>query len=133
MKRALSVMLAAALVATFTGVVFAWGPGMGPGAMGSGRGSGMWPGMMGGDYCPGVAANPGAGTDKAVTEDEAKKAATEYAAKYFPGYAVERVLPFTGRFATMYRVELKGPKGETRVLHVNPWGNVMPFGPRWEG
>jgi len=28
----------------------------------------------------------------------------------------------------MYSVELKGPKDEVRVLHVNPWGNVMPFG-----
>jgi hypothetical protein len=28
----------------------------------------------------------------------------------------------------MYTIELKGPKGETRTLHVNPWGNVIPFG-----
>jgi hypothetical protein len=133
MKRTLSVVLAAVLVATLTGIALAWGPGMGPRGMGGGAGYGMGPGMMGGGACPGFAANAGAGTDKAVTEDEARKAATEYAAKYFPGYAVERVLPFTGRLATMYRVELKGPKGETRVLHVNPRGNVMPFGPRWEG
>lgn len=136
MKKTLTVMLAAVMVATFTGVVFAFGPGMGmgPGAMGGARGAAMGPRMMmGGADCPALAATGGAGTDNAVTEDEAKKAATEYAAKYFPGYAVERVLPFTGRFATMYRVELKGPKGETRVLHVNPWGKVRPFGPRWEG
>jgi hypothetical protein len=135
MKRMMIVMLAAALVVTFTGVVFAWGPGMGmgPGAMGGWRGAGMGPGMMGGGMgCPAFGATAAA-PEKAVTEDDAKKAATEYAAKYFPGYTVERVLPFTGRFATMYRVELKGPKGETRLLHVNPWGNVMPFGPRWEG
>jgi hypothetical protein len=133
MKKALSVTLTVALVATLTGVALAWGPGMGPRAMGWGPGHGMGPGMMGAGNCPGFAANQGAGTEKAVTEEGAKKAATEYAAKYFPGYTVERVLPFAGRFATMYRVELKGPKGETRVMHVNPWGNVMPFGPRWEG
>ena len=133
MKRALIVMLSVALVATFTGVVFAWGPGMGPGAMGGGRGAGMGPGMMGGGACPGFAGAAGATTGTAVTEEEATKAATEYVAKYFPGYTVERVLPFTRRAGTMYQVELKGPKGETRVLHVNPWGTVMPFGPRWEG
>lgn len=133
MKKALTLMLATAVLATLTGVAFAWGPGGGPRGMGWGPGAGMGPGMMGGGYCPGLAATQGTGPDKAVTEDEAKKAATEYATKYFPGYTVERVLPFTGRFATMYQVELKGPKGETRVLHVNPWGNVMPFGPRWQG
>ena len=26
---------------------------------------------------------------------------------------------------------LKGPNDETRVLHINPWGNVMPFGGPW--
>jgi hypothetical protein len=29
---------------------------------------------------------------------------------------------------TMYQAELKGSQGETRLLHINPWGNVMPFG-----
>jgi hypothetical protein len=32
---------------------------------------------------------------------------------------------------TMYQAELKGPNSEARVLHVNPWGNVMPFGGPW--
>jgi len=110
MKEALSGMLVGALLGTLTGVVFAWGPGAGPGAMGRD----LWIGP-----CPGFAAH-GPNTDKAVTEDEARKAATEYVTKYFSGYTIERVRPFTGWWATMYRVELKGPKGETRVLHVNP-------------
>ena len=58
-----------------------------------------------------------------------KELATGYAEKYFKGYTVERVLPFAGRMGTAYQVELKGPKGETRILHVNPWGGVRPFGP----
>ena len=40
---------------------------------------------------------------------------------------MEKVLPFGGRRMLAYQVELKGPKGETRTFHVNPWGNVMPF------
>jgi hypothetical protein len=38
------------------------------------------------------------------------------------------VLPFGTPMGTAYSVELKGPKDEIRVLHINPWGNVMPFG-----
>ncbi len=148
MKKTVSVMLAVPIVVALSSVAFAWGPGMGygmgsgmgygmggygmgPGAMGWGRGAGVGPGA---GICPGFAGpNAATSNETAVTEEQAKKAATEYVAKYFPGYTVERVLPFTGRFATMYQVELKGPKGETRVLHVNPWGNVIPFGPRGEG
>jgi hypothetical protein len=37
------------------------------------------------------------------------------------------VVPFQGRRMSAYEVELKGPKGETRILHVNPWGEVVPF------
>jgi hypothetical protein len=91
---------------------------MGPGMMGGGRG---W--MAGGAPCAAV-------TDAAteVTEDKAKELATAYADKYLKGFAVERVLPFTGRVRTMYAVELKNQAGEVRTLHVNPWGNVVPFG-----
>ena len=128
MKRALSVtvVVVVVLVAAFAGVALAWGPGMG---------RGMGYGMMGGGTCPGLAADTDPAPDAAVTEEKARELATAYAGKHFPGYKVERVLPFTGRFATatMYQVELEGPKGETRVLHINRWGNVMPFGPRWRG
>jgi hypothetical protein len=63
----------------------------------------------------------------AITEDKAKELAAAYADKYLKGFAVERVLPFTGRFHTMYSVELKNSAGELRTLRVNPYSNVMPF------
>ena len=99
---------------------FAMMQGGGPGSMGRAGGPG------GG--CPGWAAGDQT-TKEAVTEEQATTLATEYAAKYFKGYTVERVLPFQGRLHTMYQVELKGPKDEKRVLHVTPWGTVRPFGP----
>ena len=65
-----------------------------------------WPGMMGG--------RGWAASQTQVTEENA---------------IVERVLPITGMGGmTVYQVELKDPNGETRILHVNPWGNVMPVG-----
>jgi hypothetical protein len=69
-----------------------------------------------------------AATQAQVTEEQAKELAEKYAETYLTGFTVERVLPFTGMRHTMYTVELKGPNGETRTLHVNPWGNVIPFG-----
>ena len=44
---------------------------------------------------------------------------------------MEKVLPFTGMHGSMYSVEMKGPNEEVRTFHVNPWGNVMPFGGPW--
>ncbi len=145
MRRGLSVIVAVFVIAVLAGVALA-GPPFGPGAMmgggwGMGPGAGMGPGWhMGGGWrmgggpgagaCPGATAAPEA---QGITEDRAKELATEYAGKYLKGYTVERVLPFAGRFHTMYQVELKGPSGETRILHVNPWGDVMPFGGRWQG
>lgn len=136
MKKAMSVVLAVALVGVLAGAALAHGPGWGP-MMGGGRGwmagggSGSMMGRGGPEYgaeaCPAWSAGE-AGTE-AITEEKAKELATEYANKYFAGFTVERVLPFTGRFRTMYQVELRGPKGETRYLHVNPWGGVRPFGP----
>lgn len=143
MKRMLSVAVAVAMVAGLAGVALAHGPGWGagygwghgPGMMGGGWG--MGPGMMGGARggpgwgpgdCPYAYGAPAATPPEPITEGKAKALAEEYAAKYLKGFTVERVLPFTGRFRTMYQVELKGPKGETRYLHVNPWGGVMPFG-----
>ena len=48
--------------------------------------------------------------------------------EYLKGFTVEKVLPFAGGRGTAYSVELKGPNDEVRVLHVNPFGAVMPFG-----
>ena len=113
--------LAMAVVLLLGGVAFAqmgWGP------MGSGMGWGqMGPGMMGG---PG-----GTAPQTQLTDEKAKELAQQYADKYLNGFTVERVLPFAGMGMTMYQAELKGPSNETRILHVNPWGNVMPFGGAW--
>ena len=64
-----------------------------------------------------------------VTEESAKQLAQQYADRYFKGFTVDKVLPFAGMSGmTMYQAELKGPKDEARILHINPWENVMPFG-----
>jgi len=129
MKRSLSVMLALGFVVALASVAFAQIGGgslagrMGPGMMG-GPGSGAGPGQF---ACPGMTAAAQT-APAAVTEEKAKELATEYAQKYLPGFTVERVLPFTRMHGTMYQAELKGPQGEARALHINPWGNVMPFG-----
>jgi len=125
MKRVLGVTLAVALVVLLAGAALAFmGPGGGPMRMGGMMG--MGPGMMG----PGQPGCPGMGTTttEAITEEKAKDLAQRYADQYLKGFTVERVLPFTGMHHTMFSVELKGPKGEVRTLHINPWGNVMPFG-----
>ena len=79
--------------------------------------------MAGGAPCAGVT-----GATSAIDEAKAKELATAYAGQYLKGFTVDRVLPFTGGVHMMYSVELKNEAGEVRVLHVNPWGNVMPFG-----
>lgn len=129
LKRIAGITAAAALVAGLVGVAAAQtGPGYGPGygmGMGPGRGMGMG-GEWGAGNCPGL--NAEAATVQ--TEEQATKIAEEYVAKYLQGYTVERVLPSTGpRGRGMFVVDVKGPKGETRTLHVNPWGGVRPFGP----
>jgi hypothetical protein len=131
MKKLLSAVAVAGGLALLTGVASAqWG-----GGPGGGRFGGMGPGMMGGGR--GWMAGGGApcagftGAATEVTEEKAKELATAYADKYLKGFTVERVLPFTGRVHTMYSVELKNQAGEVRTLHVNPWGNVMPFGAPW--
>jgi hypothetical protein len=133
MKRFLSIAIAAVMLVSLGGVAFAWmggGP-MGAGSMGHMTGAGVIGGyMMGGPGgptgCPGMT---GAGvTGVSLTEEQARTLAQTYADTYLQGFTVEKVLPFTGRHGTAYSVELKGPKDETRVLHVNPFGGVMPFG-----
>jgi hypothetical protein len=126
MKRFLMVAIAVAASVALAGTAFAqMGYGMGHGMWGGGMG----PGMMGGGQanCPGFAASGQASAGQ-ITEDQAKDLAQKYADQYLKGFTVERVLPFTGRGGTMYSVELKGPEGQVRAFHVNPWGNVMPFG-----
>jgi len=124
MKKLLSAVAVAGGLTLLSASAFAqWGGGPG-GGMGPGMMWGRGPGWMaGGPPCAGFTT---AGTE--LTEEKAKELATDYANRYLKGFAVERVLPFTGRFHTMYSVELKNDKGEVRTLHVNPYGNVMPFG-----
>jgi hypothetical protein len=134
MKKLMTGATVVGLVLAFVSIAAAQHAGWGRMGMGAGPMMGAaGPGWAGGgaSFCP-MASSWGAGATNepaaAVTEDKAKEIATEYVAKYMKGYTIERVLPFTGRFRTAYQVELKGPKGETRLLHVNPWGAVRPFG-----
>lgn len=130
MKRMVSVMLAVVMVGMLAGVALAHEPGWGP--MMGGRSpmmAGRSPMAGGPEACPMWGAAGTEAVTEAVTEDKARELANEYVTKYFKGFTIERVLPFTGRFRTMYQVELRGPKGETRYLHVTPRGDVRPFGP----
>jgi hypothetical protein len=132
MKRLTTMAMVVGLVLAFVSIAAAQHPGWGRMGMGGGPMMGARGAMGGGPGgCP-MAGTWGAGATNepaaAVTEDKAKEIAAEYVAKYMTGYTIERVLPFSGRFRTAYQVELKGPKGETRLLHVNPWGGVRPFG-----
>ncbi len=132
MKRYLSWIIAAVGFLALSGIAMAqWGGGpgggwggMGPGMM-RGWGGGGW--MGGGGPCRYY---EGA-TATQISPDKAKELAQQYADEYLAGFKVDRVLPFTGRFHTMYSVELKNEAGEVRTLHVNPYGNVMPFGGPW--
>ncbi len=99
------------------------GPMMGPGMMGPAMmGPGMGPGMMGPGWTP---------PQTQLTDEKAKELAQQYADTYLKGFTVDKVLPITGMGMAMYSVELKGPQGEIRTFHVNPWGAVMPFGGPW--
>lgn len=123
MKKLLSVVAVVGGLALVT-VAFAHGPG------GYGGGSGMGPGMMGGQFGPGANGCPGfaaAAQTQAITTEQAETLAQQYADQYLKGFTVDKVLPFTGMHHTMYSVELKGPNNEIRTLHINPWGNVIPF------
>ena len=127
MKTWLAVGVAVALVSLLAGGAFAQ---MGGGHMGPGMTA---PGTMGpAAGCPGMDWSAQGQAAAQITPDGAKQAAQRYADQYLKGYTVDNVLPFTGMGGmTMYSVELRGPKDEGRTLHVNPWGNVMPFGGPW--
>jgi len=113
MRKFLGVSLAVGALAVLVGVVVA--------REHRGHGIGMGRAMMGG---PGM----WAATTTQITEQKANELAQQYADENLAGFKVERVLPSTGMPHTMYSVELKGPKGESRTLHITPFGGVMPFG-----
>ena len=123
MKRFLMVAGSVVAVVVLAGVAVAQ---MGRGPMAGGMGPGMMGPMVGAGGCPGMTGMDAA--QPSLTEEKAKEAAQAYADKYLKGFAVEKVLPFTGMHGLMYSVEMKGPNEEVRTFHVNPWGNVMPFG-----
>ncbi len=132
MKRSLTVVVAAGALILLVGAAKAhWGNAYGPD-----MGGRMGPGMMGsegqgyghgGKGCPGWKAT----SNLRITEEKAKGLAQDYAKQYLPGFEVERLLPFTGMHHTMYSVELKNSEGDLRTLHINPFGNIMPFGGPW--
>ena len=143
MKKVLGVILAGgALILLVSAATAQWpgggrgrGMGHGPGDMGHGRWE-MGYGMRGGHgmgwgdreaHCPGFRGT----TTAAITKENAKELAQKYADTNLLGFKVERVLPFSGRHHTVYAVELKNTEGELRTFHVNPFGDVMPFGGPW--
>lgn len=141
MKRVLGVLLAGGALILLVGAAAAhWESGYGPGRgreMGYGmmHGHGMGHGM---GWGAGREDHPGwSGTATAtapVKLEQAKEMAQKYADQYLPGFQVEKVLPFSGMHHTAYAVELKNAEGELRTFHINPFGNVMPFGgPRRSG
>ena len=143
MKKVLGVALVAVLILGISAAAMAWGPGMGMGYGPQGRGAGWGPGMMGarGGRGPGAGGpgfGPGAGpcwqqgatgtTATAIDEAKAKEITNDYVTKNLPGYTVEKFVKFDRPRGPMYQVEVKGPKDEVRYLHINPFGNVIPFG-----
>lgn len=131
MGRIVSVLLAGAALLWLVGASSAQMGGGMSGGMGGGMmgGGGMGGGMTdGGHTGSGMMGDTGKGSAPEITAEQARQAAVEYASQYLPGFAVTRTVPLTGMHMTMYQAELSGPGGETRVFHINPWGNVMPFG-----
>lgn len=146
MKRALVGILAVTLVLGVGALALAgpFGPGPYRMAQGSAAGS-MGPGMMGGGphwtgggprgtggqgFGPCGQAGVAGVTATPLTEEKAKELAQDYATKALPGYTVSKIDGFQAMHGTVYVVELKGPKDEVKVIHINPFGVVMPFGPR---
>jgi hypothetical protein len=133
MKKVLGVALVAVLILGISTAAMAWGPGMGMGYGPQGRGAGWGPGaMMGGRGGRGAGScwqqgNQGV-TATAIDEAKAKEIANDYVTKNLPGYTVEKLVKFDRPRGPMYQVEVKGPKDEVRYLHINPFGNVIPFG-----
>ena len=147
MKKALGIAIAAMLVLGLSGLATAWwggpgggmmggygpqgmmGQGWGPGGgwgpgMGRGRGAGFGPG---GGPCwqPG---GPQGANAPAIDDAKAKELAADYVKQNLPGYSVEKLVKFERPRGAMYQVEVKGPQNEVKYLHINPWGNVVPFG-----
>jgi hypothetical protein len=129
MKTVLTVTVTIAAMVVLAGAALAFmRPGHGPGRMGHAMMMQMGPQMMAqgaGPMGPGM--HGGAMNATQVSEDQAKAIAQKYVDEQLKGFTVEKVVPSTGMPRTMYTVELKGPKGESKTLHISPFGHVMPF------
>jgi hypothetical protein len=128
MKTVLTVTLTIAAMVVLAGAALAFmRPGHGPGGMGHAMMMmPMGPQMMGPGQGPmGPGMHGGAMNATPVSEDQAKAIAQKYVDEQLKGFTIEKVVPSTGMPRTMYTVELKGPKGETKTLHVSPFGHVM--------
>ena len=129
MKTVLTVTVTIVAMVVLAGAALAFmGSGHGPGGMGHGMMMQMGPQMMAqgaGPMGPGM--HGGAMNATQVSEDQAKAIAQKYVDEQLKGFTIEKVVPSTGMPRTMYTVELKGPKGESKTLHISPFGHVMPF------
>jgi hypothetical protein len=129
MKTVLTVTLTIAAMVVLAGAALAFmRPGHGPGGMRHAMMMPMGPQMMGQGQGPmGPGMHGGAMNPRPVSEDQAKAIAQKYVDEQLKGFTISRVVPSTGMPRTMYTVELKGPKGESKTLHISPFGHVMPF------
>ena len=129
MKTVLTVAVTIAATVVLAGAALAFlAPGHGPGRMAQGMMMQMGPHMMAqgaGPMGPGM--HGGAMRTMQVSEDQAMAIAQKHVDEQLKGFTIEKVVPSTGMPRTMYTVALKGPKGESRTLHVSPFGHVMPF------
>jgi hypothetical protein len=129
MKTLLTVTVTIAAMVILAGAALAFmAPGHGLGRMGHGTMMQIGSHMMAqgaGPMGPGM--HGGAMNATQVSEDQAKTIAQKYVDEQLKGYTIEKVVPSTGMPRTMYTVELKGPKGESKTLHISPFGHVMPF------
>jgi hypothetical protein len=129
MKTVLTAAVTIVAMVAVAGAALAFmGPRHGPGGMG--HGMMMGPHMMGpgaGAMGMGSGMHGGAMQATQVSEDQAKAIAQKYIHEQLKGFTVEKVVPSTGMPRAMYIVELKGPKGESKTLHISPFGHVMPF------
>jgi hypothetical protein len=62
-----------------------------------------------------------------ISEDRARALAQKYIDEQLEGFTIDKVVASTGMPHTMYSIELKGPNGESKTLHVSPFGHVMPL------
>jgi hypothetical protein len=129
MKTVSTVTLTIVAMVVLAGVALAFmGPRHALGGVGHGMMMQMRPHMMAqgtGPMGPGM--HGGAMNATQVSEDQAKAIAQKYVDEQLKGFTIEKVVPSTGMPRTMYTVELKGPKGESKTLHISPFGHVMTF------